>query len=95
MGRCQFKREGNNFQYPKDLPKQYLTLTHCVLSVWWMNLMAVLGNYVIRPGEVYKVMMMTTSYTDLGYNYDRQRLKNLPEFVVTTIWLVWISTLNS
>ena len=46
-----------------------------MLIAWWLHLLEGLGHYIIRPGSVSQIMVMTNNITNLGYTYDKRRLK--------------------
>ena len=60
------KREG---YYPlclRALPKENLILKYYIISAWWLHLLDGLGNYVIYPGAVSHIMVMTNNTMNLG-----------------------------
>ena len=90
MGRYKYMRGEDDLQALEDFSNQYLILAHLIISVWWLCLVKGLVNYIIRPREVEHVMVMVASFTDLGYNYARFRLKKSLNIISTIIHLVWI-----
>ena len=92
MGGFQCTREVDVSQWPKYFPEQHLVLTHYMLSLWWMNFLTGLVHYLIQPGAVDQVMVMTTSLVDMSYTYTICRMKKTPDIIVSTINLVWLST---
>ena len=92
MGGCQHTREVDVSHWPKYFPDKYLVLTHYMLSLWWTDFLTGLGQYLIQPGEVDQVMLMTTILVDIGYNYSRYRHNNTPDIIFLVFNLVWLST---
>ena len=45
--------------------------------------MSGLGHYAILTRSVKKLMVMTTRLMDLGYTYERHRMKRTPDIIVT------------
>ena len=66
MGGCRRTRERDDSQHIRAFPEKNLILTHYMLSVWWFHLLFTLGNYVIQPGVIELVLVMTKSITTLG-----------------------------
>ena len=50
-----------------------------MLGAWWYHLLEVLVHYVICPGAIKQVLVMTKNSTTLGYTYSKLRLKNPPK----------------
>ena len=71
-----------------------LILTHYMFSVWWLHLLYGLGDYVIHPGAIEQVMVMTNNIITLGYNYSKGRINNPPNIFYklthTVQLIVWI-----
>ena len=61
----------------RAFPKENPTHTHYMLSLWWLHLLYGLVNYVILPGAIGQVLLMTNNTMTLGYTYSKLRLKNL------------------
>ena len=51
---------------------------HYILIVWWLQILDILGHYIIRSGEVEQVLVMTNKIMNSGYTYAKSRLKNPP-----------------
>ena len=81
MGGCQHTREVYVHHWSKYLPKQYIVLTQYMLSLWWINFLTGLGQYLIQPGTVDQLMVMTTRLVDVGYTYSGYRLKKTPDII--------------
>ena len=92
IGRIPTNRGVDVSLWPKSFPEQHLVLTHYMLSLWWMNFLTGLVHYLIQPGAVDQVMVMTTSLVDMSYTYTICRMKKTPDIIVSTINLVWLST---
>ena len=52
-----------------------------MISTWWLHLLDVLGHYVILPGAVAHIVVITNNIMKLGYTYIKSRLKNFPEIL--------------
>ena len=72
--------------------QEKLILTHYMLSMWWMHLLDGLGHYIIHPGSIEKVLVMTNNITTLGYNYYKLRFKKPPEIFYKLSHTGWITT---
>ena len=79
MGRHRLTREGHDYLCISPPPKENIILAYYMLSAWWLNILDGIGHYVIRPGEIYQIIMMTNNITTLGYTYDKHRIKNPPD----------------
>ena len=75
MGRHRLTREGNYSLCIRALPKENLILTHYMLSAWWLYLLDRLGHYVIHPGAIAQIIMISNNIMTLGYTYAKRRLK--------------------
>ena len=69
-----------------------MSLTHYMLSAWWINLLVVLGHYVIRSETIEHVLVMTTNLMNLGYIFAIQRPNNPPGILSTLTHLVRLVT---
>ena len=65
-----------------------------MISAWCLHLMDGLGRYVIWPGEIEQVLVMTNNLMTLGYNYAKCRINILTNIVYTLTNLVQIDTRN-
>ena len=52
-----------------------------MISVWWIHLIIVSGNYVIQPGAIEQVTVMTNKRITMEYIYARFRIKKPPNIV--------------
>ena len=78
MVRHRITREGHESICIRDSPKENLILMHYMLSVWCLHLLDGLRHYVIRPGAISYILMMTNNIITSGYTYAKRRLKNPP-----------------
>ena len=78
MVRNRRTREGNGCLCIRAFPKDNIILTHYMLREWWLHLLDRLGHYVICPGAIAQIIMMTNSIMNLGYTYAKHRLKKPP-----------------
>ena len=53
----------------KILQNQDFILTHCMISKWWVQLLEVLGHYLIQTRTAKMVLAITISLVGLGYTY--------------------------
>ena len=78
----------------RAFPKENLILTHYMLSTWWLHLLNGLGQYVIFPGSISHILMMTNNVIALGYTYVKCRLNNPPnifcQIALISRIIVWI-----
>ena len=65
--------DGDDTQCLEVFPKKYIILIYYILSAWWIHLLEKFGPYIIQPGEIEQVLLMTTNLMDLGYTYTRLR----------------------
>ena len=79
MGRNRRAREVNNSLCLGAFPKKNLILTHYMLSAWWLQIMDVLGHYLIHLEVMKQVLVMNNNIMALGYTYDKRRLNNPPD----------------
>ena len=56
---CRQNMEVDYSQCSKYFPKQDLSLTHYIVNSWWLHFLVGLVHYVIQPGAVDKVMVIT------------------------------------
>ena len=66
MDKGRIMTEGNGSQQLTSFPKENLILMHYMLSAWWLHLMYGLGHYVIHPGAIEQVLVMTKNIMTLG-----------------------------
>ena len=59
-------REGHEFLYLRDYPKENIVLSHYMISAWWLHLMYGLEQCVIHPGTVAQIMVTTKNIMNLG-----------------------------
>ena len=83
-------REGDTWQYLSNSPNQGLVLTHYMLSAGWIQLLVVLGHYVIHYTEDKQVTVMTASLLDLGTSSSERGHIFRPWFVSFSTWVVCI-----
>ena len=50
-----------------------------MISALWLRLLDGLEHYVILPGAVANILLMTNNIMDLGYTYSKRRIKNPPD----------------
>ena len=67
--------EGHDSPFLRAFPKDNFVLTHYMISGWWLHLLGGIGHYLIRPGAVAHIMVMTNNIINLCYTYDKRRLK--------------------
>ena len=94
MDRNRRTREGYAYICLRDFPKENLAPTHFMLSTWWFHLLERIGHYVIHPGEIEQVLVMTNNIATLGYTYAKRRLNNPSDIFYklshTVQLIVWI-----
>ena len=61
MGVCRRTSEGDYSLCLRDFPNYNSILTHYLISAWLLHLLDILGNYVILPGAVEKVLVITNN----------------------------------
>ena len=61
MGRNIRTREVHDSLCIRSSPKENLSLTHYMLSAWWLHILDRIGHYVIRPGAIVKILIMTNN----------------------------------
>ena len=83
MVRYFHKREGGDPQCIKFFPNQDLVLAYFILSVLWVHLLEGLGHSVPHSRDIEQVMVMTTNFMTLGYNYAVLGLNNPPLLIST------------
>ena len=81
MGRCRRKRWIYSHPCLEASPKENLILTHYMLTAWWIKCLDGLGNYIIFPGSMEQLLVMTTNLNTLGYTYATRRLKKPPDIL--------------
>ena len=79
MGRHRRTREGHDSLCIRAFPKENLILTHDMIIAWCLHLLYGLGHYVMHPGAVAQILMMTNNIMTLGYTYSKHKLKNPPD----------------
>ena len=52
-----------------------------IISVWLLHLLDRLLHYVIVPGEIEEVLVISNNIMTLGYTYSKLRFKIHPEIV--------------
>ena len=87
-------REVYDAQHLREFPSQNIILKYYMISAWWLHLLGVLMHYVIHPGAIEQVMVMTNNIITLGYNYSKGRINNPPNIFYklthTVQLIVWI-----
>ena len=78
MHRLRCKREGYKPQKLRVYPNQNIIILHYILRLRWIHLLIGSGNYVIQPGAIEQILVMTTKLTTLSYSYNICRIKNPP-----------------
>ena len=61
--------------------KKNLTLTHYMLSAWWLYFLDGLGHYVIHLGKIEQVLVMINNTMTLGYTYDKLMINTPPNIL--------------
>ena len=87
MGRCRRKRDIDSPPWVEAFHKKNLILTHCMLTAWWLNILDGLGNYIILPGEMEQLLVMTIYLATLGYANAACRLNN-PSYILGIIQIL-------
>ena len=99
MGRHRHTREGHESLCIRVFPKGYIILTHYMFSAWWLHLLDGLGHYVILPGSIAYILMITNNIMKFGYTYANYRLMKPPHNFsqITHIirLIVWIPSRSS
>ena len=72
-------RERDDYLFLRDFSKDNLILVHYIISEWWLHLLEGLLHYVIHPGAIEQVLVITNNIITLGYTYTKIRLKNSPD----------------
>ena len=75
MGEHRHTRKGDESLCIRAFTKEILILIDYMLSACWLQLMGVLGPYVIRLEGVEQVLIITNNITTFGYTYANCRLK--------------------
>ena len=60
-------------------PKENLTIAHYIIRARWLHLLDGLKHYIIHPGEIEQVLLMTNNIITLGYTYVKHRVNNPPD----------------
>ena len=81
MGGFRRTREVDDSQKLRALTEKNLILTHYMINTWWLQLLDGLRRYVIRPGSIKQVLLMTNNIMTLGYTSTKIRLNNTPDIV--------------
>ena len=81
MSGCRQMRGGDDSLRLTSFPNKNLILKHYMLGAWWLQLLDGLGHYVMCPREIEELLLMNNIITNLGYTYDKYRLKKPPEIV--------------
>ena len=74
-------REVDDSQHLREFSNKKFILTNYIISSCWLHLLYGLGNYVILPGEIEQVLVMTNNIMTLGYTYAKLRLNNTPDII--------------
>ena len=74
-------REVDYYLHLRAFHKYNIIPTLYMLSVWWLHIMGGLVHYVIRPGEVAQILMMTKNIATLGYTYVNHRINISPDLL--------------
>ena len=77
-GRHGRKREGHDSLCIRDLPKENLILMQYIHIALWLHLLDELVHYVIHPGAIAQILMITNNVMTVGYTNAKRRLKNPP-----------------
>ena len=80
MGRHRRTSEVDDYLYLRVLLKENLIPTHYILCTWWLHFMDRLRQYVIHPGAVAQILVMTNNIIPLAYTYAHIMLKKLLKF---------------
>ena len=64
-GRRRTKRVYDS-QHLRAFPEKNLIIMHYMISVWWFHLLDRLVHYLIRPGFIEQVLVITNSIINLG-----------------------------
>ena len=73
MGGQRRTREVHEYLFLRASPKENIILTYYTISAWWLHLLDGLEHYVIYPGEVSQILVMTNNITNLGYTYSNRK----------------------
>ena len=79
MGVCRRTSEVDYSLCLRGFPKYNSILTHYLLSAWLLHLLDILGNYVIRPGAIEQVTVVTNHIMTFRYTYFKRSLNNPPD----------------
>ena len=65
MGRHRHTREGHESLCIRAFPKENIILTPYIIIAWYLHLLDGLGHYVILPGAIMQILMMTNNIMTL------------------------------
>ena len=71
--------ERDDYPCIRYFPKENLIIVHYIISAWWLHLLEGLLHYVIHPGAIEQVLVITNNIITLGYTYTKIRLNISPD----------------
>ena len=79
MGRHRLTRGVHDYIFIRAFPKENLIIPYYMISSWLLHLLDRLGHYVVHPGAIAKILMISNNIMSLDYTYAKRRFKNPPD----------------
>ena len=92
MFRRRITRERGDPQHLRFFPNQNLVFMYYMISAWWFYLPVGLVHYVIQPGSVEQVIVMSNNLMAFGYTNVKLSIKRPSNIVCTLTHVYWLST---
>ena len=81
MGGIRHKRKKTPPSCLETLPKENIILTQYIITARWLIFLDRIGHYIILPGKMDQLLVITINLNTPGYNYASRRLKKPTEIL--------------